>query len=122
MFNENEDKDYYKLKLINHAPDYQQYQTDSDKHLLAPNGYFKKIRRNLIQLINNHNKKIRLTMQVIFNSTKNPNDKRTLHVKTKNIKVTNKIIDELFESLIQGCQSLSKKSVESINYDFYQIS
>ena len=82
----------------------------------------KKIRRNLIQLINNHNKKIRLTTQVIFNSTKNPNDKRTLHVKTKNIKITNKIIDELFESLIQGCQSLSKKSVESINYDFYQIS
>ena len=34
-----EGKDHYKLNLINYAPNYQQYQNDSDKKLLPPNKY-----------------------------------------------------------------------------------
>ena len=44
-------------------------------------------------------------MQVIFNSAKNSNDKRTLSVKVE----TTNIIDDLFDSLIQKCETLSKK-------------
>ena len=86
LFNKNEHEDYYEPKLIN----YQQYQTDSDKKLLAPNEYLEKIRPNLIRLINEHNNnwKLKLTIQIIFNSISNPNDKRTLPIKLKNIEIT----------------------------------
>ena len=45
-------------------------------------------------------------MQVIFNSTKNPHHKRTLYAKTKSVDITDKVIDELFNLLIQGCKDL----------------
>ena len=118
LFHKNEIEDYYKPKLIN----YQQYQTDSDRKLLAPNEYLEKIRSNLIQLINNHkdnNWKIQLTMKIIFNSISNLNDKRTLYVKTKNVEImmesdTNKVIDELFGLLIQSYKDLFESSKKII--------
>ena len=61
--------------------------------LLAPNECLGKIRPDLIKLINNC--KIKLTMNVIFNSTKKFNDKRTLHIKTK----ASDDINELFNLL-----------------------
>ena len=134
MFDKNEDEDYYEPKLINnYNHNYKQYQTDSDKKLLTPNEYLEKIRPNLIELMSKHNNwKIQLTMQLIFNSIKNLNDKRTLCVKTKNVEImmgsdTNKIINELFNLLIQNYEDLSKflrrnndlilEGVESMNYN-----
>ena len=74
-------------------------------------------------------------MQIIFNSINNPNDKRTLHTKTKNIEITtnsntNEIINELINQIIQNHKNLSKslknnnltpEDVESINYNFNQV-
>ena len=75
LFDENED---YRLYLIN----YQQYQFQLSfrKISLAPNKCFEKIRPDLIKLINDC--EIKLAINVIFNSTKKFNDKRTLHNKT----------------------------------------
>ena len=103
MFDEG--KDHYKLNLINDTPNYQQDQRDLGKELLALHKYLKKIRTDLTQLISNNDQKIIVTMQVIFNSAKNSNDKRTLSVKVE----TTNIIDDLFDSLIQKCETLSKK-------------
>ena len=52
-------------------------------------------------------------MQIIFNSISNPNDKRTLHIKTKNIEITTEInaieiINELINQIIQNYENLSK--------------
>ena len=86
MFDEDED---YRLYLIN----YQQYQLSFGKVLLASNECLENIRPDLIKLINDC--KIKLTMNVIFNSTKSFNDKRTLDIKTK----ASDDIDELFDLL-----------------------
>ena len=56
--------------------------------MLPPIKYFEKIRPNLNKLINKHkndNKKIQLTMKIIFISVGSYNDKRTLYIKTKNV-------------------------------------
>ena len=45
-------------------------------------------------------------MDIIFNSRRNLNDKINLHIKTKNV---TKNINELFDTLIQGCENLKKK-------------
>ena len=61
LFDEDENKDYYKPKLINTAfkNNYLQYQTGSDrKKMLLPNRYFEMIKANLIKLINKHKKKV----------------------------------------------------------------
>ena len=86
LFDEDED---YRLYLIN----YQQCQLSFGKILLAPNECLEKIRPDLIKLINDC--KIKLTMNVIFNSIKKCNDKRTLHIKTK----ASDDINELFDLL-----------------------
>ena len=65
---------------------------------------FKK-RTDLVKLINNKNDcKIQLTIQVIFNSTKIFNDKRTVCIKTKNIQVN----DDIYElyNLLKKCMKI----------------
>ena len=96
-----ENKDY-ELYLINH----QQYQLSLGKISLAPNECVEKIRPDLIELMNNYN----LAMNVIFNSTRNSNNKRTLHIKTK----ASDDIDELFGLLIKKHEDISK-SLKNIN-------
>ena len=64
---------------------YQQYQLSSGKILLAPDEYLEKIRPNLIKLINDC--KIKLTMNVIFNSTRNFNDKELYKLKQKQVMI-----------------------------------
>ena len=126
--------------MINNTFNCQLYQTDLERKLLTPNGYLEKFRPNLIQLINSHkgnNWKIQFTMQIVFNSIKDPNDKRTLYVKTKDVEITtkcdtNKTVNELFDLLIQSCNDLSEFSrrnsnlilegVESMNHNFNQTS
>ena len=98
-----ENKDY-ELYLINH----QQYQLSLGKISLAPNECVEKIRPDLIELMNDF--KINLAMNVIFNSTRNSNNKRTLHIKTK----ASDDIDELFGLLIKKHEDISK-SLKNIN-------
>ena len=47
-------------------------------------------------------------MHDVFHSTKNSNDKRTLHIKIKNVTTD---ADELFDTLIQHHKDLSKKMI-----------
>ena len=80
-------------------------------------------------MINNKNYcKIQLTMQVVFNSTKNVNDKRALYIKTKNMQVNDDIY-KLFNLLKKTYEDLSKslknidltpEGVESMYYNFCQ--
>ena len=80
--------DCYRLKTNNH----QQYQTNSDKKVLPPNEYLEKIRPDLIQLINNlENSRIQVTMHIVFNSTRNLNEKRTYTLK-QNLQVLMKCL------------------------------
>ena len=58
-------------------------------------------------------------MKIIFNSISNLNDKRTLYVKRKNVEImmqsdTNKVINELFDLLIQSCKDLFESSKKII--------
>ena len=70
---ENNDKDY-NLYLTN----YQQYQSFSSKTLLTPNEYLKKIRPELTKLIS-EDCKVKLSVNAVFRSTKDSNDKRTVY-------------------------------------------
>ena len=104
---------------INH----QQYQIAIGKILLAHDECLEKIRSDLIELINNC--KIKLTMNVIFNSAKNFNDKRTLHIKTKASDDIDKLLDLLIkkhEDISESLKNISLKSegVESIDINLEQ--
>ena len=58
-------------------------------------------------------------MRFTLNSTRNPNDKRTVQIKTKNLTVN---IDELFHMLILECKNIKTdlvlEGVDSIIYNF----
>ena len=80
-------------------------------------------------MINNKNYcKIQLTMQVVFNSTKNVNDKRALYIKTKNMQVNDDIyklfnlLKKTYEDLCKSLKNidLTPEGVESMNYNFCQ--
>ena len=114
-----DENENYELYLINH----QQYQIALGKILLAPNECLEKIRSDLIELMNNC--KIKLTMNVIFNSAKNFNDKRTLHIKTKASDDIDKLLDLLIkkhEDISESLKNISLKSegVESIDINLEQ--
>ena len=79
------------LYLIN----YQQYQLFSDKTLLKLDEYLEKIWSGLTRLMINC--KVNLNVNTVFRSTKNFNDKRTLHIKSKDTAD----IDEIFDQLIK---------------------
>ena len=121
LFHEDEDKDY-EPNLTNNAfkNNYSQYQTTSDRRNMLTPKYLKKIEPGLIDLINKHKNdswKIQLTMKIIFTPIEDFNDKRALHVKTKNVEImmgsdTNDIVKELFESIIQKHQELIEYSTK----------
>ena len=142
LLDEDENKDYYKPKLVSTAfkNNYLQYQTTSDrKNMLTPTAYFEKIKPNLIKLLNRHkndNWEIQLTMKIIFISVGNYNDKRSLYVKTKNVEImmgsdTDEIIKYLYDSLTQQYEELIEHSTKStglvlegvalMNYDINKI-
>ena len=93
LFDEDEDEDYYKPKLVSTAFKnyYLQYQTVSNRDkMLSPVKYIEEIKPNLIKLINKHkndNWKIQLTMKINFIPVGNYNDKRLLYVKTKTVEI-----------------------------------
>ena len=82
--------------------------------MLSPSRYFEKIKPGLIKLINKHKNnswKIQLTMKIIFILISDYKDERPLYAKTKNVEImmgsdTDKIVKELFESIIQKYQEL----------------
>ena len=124
LFDENENKYYYKPKLINTAfkNNYLQYQTGSDGNkIFSPNRYFEMVEPNLFKLINKHknnNWKIQLTIKMIFTPIHDYNDKQPLYVKTKNVEIkmgsdTNGIVKELFESVNQKYQELMEYSAKN---------
>ena len=87
---------------------YQQYQSFSGKILLTRNEYLKKKKSQLIKI--SKDCKVKLSVNAVFRSTTNNNDKRTLCSKSKD--TTD--IDEIFEQLIKKHIDLIK-SLKSID-------
>ena len=97
----------------------------SDNTLLTLDEYLQRIRSELIRLMN-EGCKVKLTVDAVYRLKKDPNDKRTLHIKSKN--TTD--IDEIFSQLIKKHEELSKslknidlasEGIESITYNFTEI-
>ena len=116
MFNDNdEDYNFYPTK-------YQQYQSFSSKILLTLDEYLERVRLDLIKM--SKNCKLKLTVNTVFKSIRNSNDKRTLQIKsTANI-------DEIFDQLIKKHHDLTEslknvdlipEGIESITYNFTEI-
>ena len=116
LFNEvalNEiDKNYYKPIKTKSAfnGNYNEYESKGDKDKnLSHKEYLDMIRPYLSDMINDHNTtrewKIQLAMSISFISSQDSNETHTIHTKSHNIEImigseTDKIIKELFESLL----------------------
>ena len=121
MFNEivlNDDEGY-NLYPTNH----QQYQSFSGKTLLPLNEYLEKVRPELIKI---KNCEVSINVNIVFKSTRNFNDKRTVQIKSKN--TTD--IDEIFDQLIKKHHDLTEflknvdlisEGIESITCNFTEI-
>ena len=116
MFNDNdEDYNLYPIK-------YQQYQSFSSKILLTLDEYLERVRLDLIKM--SKNCKLKLTVNTVFKSIRNSNDKRTLQIKSSaNI---NEIFDQLIKKHHDLTESLKNvdlipEGIESITYNFTKI-
>ena len=116
MFNDNdEDYNLYPTK-------YQQYQSFSSKILLTLDEYLERVRLDLIKM--SKNCKLKLTVNTVFKSIRNSNDKRTLQIKSSaNI---NEIFDQLIKKHHDLTESLKNvdlipEGIESITYNFTKI-
>ena len=109
-------KDYYKPRKTKSAfnGNYIEYESKGDKDKnLSPKEYLGMIRPYLSNMLNNDKTrrdwKIQLTVSINFISSKDSNETRTIHTKSLDIEImmgneTDKIIKELFESLLQNYQ------------------
>ena len=104
---------------------------------MSPEEYLDIIRPYLSDVINDHKTqsewKIQLTMQINFISSKDSGEIRTMHTKSSNIEImmdneTNEIIEKLFDSLLQKCQSGLEESMRgsefipnSVDLLYYQL-
>ena len=120
------EKDHYEpKKTVNVFNDnYIQYESigDKDKTQLIKE-YLGMTRSNLNDIINDHKTqgkwKIHLTMAISFISSKDSDETRTMHKKIDNIEIimggeTDKIVEELFESLLQRYQEGLEKTIKGI--------
>ena len=116
---ENNDEDYNL-----YPTNYQQYQSFSSKTLLKLDEYLEKIRPEWIKIIKDC--KVSLSVNIVFKSIKNFNDKRNLCIKSD---ITTDI-DEIFSQLIKKykdlCESLKNidlilKGIKLITYSFNEI-
>ena len=103
---------------------YQQYQSFSVNILLTLNEYLKKIRPELIKI--SKDCKVKLSVNVVFRSTKNNNDKRTLCIKSKDTTDIDEISDQLIKKLNDLIKPLKNidlisEVIESIIYNFTKI-
>ena len=102
---------------------YQQYQSFSNKNLLPLNKYLQKIRSELIKIMN---KKSKVTVNTVFRSKKDRNDKTNVCINSKNTTG----IDEIFSQIIKKHDDLIEtlkeidfmsEGVESMTYTFSEI-
>ena len=128
LFNQSTDKDYYKPIKTKSAfnGNYIEYESNGDKDKnLSEKEYLNKIRPYLRDIINDYKTpknlrvhssnevsdyetqfgewRIQLTMSINFNSSKDSDETRTMHIKSDNIEImmgskTDEIIEELFKS------------------------
>ena len=91
---ENDDEDY-SFYPINH----QQYQSFSSKVLLTLNEYLDKIRSEFTKLMG-EDSKVKLSVNTVFRSAKNFNDKRTLCIKSNSTTDIDKKFDQLIKRLV----------------------
>ena len=143
MFDLSISKDYYKPIIVKSASNnnYIQYESRGDK-ILSIKEYLSKIEPYLVDMINDYKNKgewiIQLTAEINFISPiPDSNETRTMVTKSINAEImigseTNEVIEDLFESLLQGYQEkLERKmkgsefnfdSVNSLYYDLNKIS
>ena len=137
LFNEINEKDYYKPIKTKGAfnNDYIEYESkgDKDKNLL-PEDYFDIIRPFLRDMVNNHKIhgewKIQLIMQINFFSSLGTGEFHIMHSKSDNVKTimgieTDDIINELSKSLLKRCEELETRMegshfiFESVDFLYY---
>ena len=94
---------------------------------MPPEEYLDIIRPYLSDMINNHkaqsDRKIQLTTQINFISSKHSEETRTMHIKCHNIEImmdseTDKIIEELFRSPLQNCQKDLEETMKGSEFIF----
>ena len=117
MFENDEDYDLY---LINNK----QYQSFSDKKLLALNEYLENIRPKLIELMTKDCKG-KLDVNVVFRPEKLKylNDKINIYIKSKNTTDIDEILRQLIEKQEELSESLKEinlvlEGIKSITYNF----
>ena len=102
---------------------------DKDKNL-SPKEYLDMIRPYLSDMIDDHKtkieRKIQLTMQINFISSKDSEETCTMHTKSHNIEImmgneTDEIIEKHFESLLQNYQKNLEESIRGSECVFRSI-
>ena len=102
---------------------------DKDKNL-SPKEYLDMIRPYLSDMIDDHKtkieRKIQLTMQINFISSKDSEETCTMHTKSHNIEImmgneTDEIIEKHFESLLQNYQKNLEESIRGSEFVFRSI-
>ena len=102
---------------------------DKDKNL-SPKEYLDMIRPYLSDMIDDHKtkieRKIQLTMQINFISSKDSEETCTMHTKSHNIEImmgneTDEIIEKHFESLLQNYQKNLEESIRGSEFVFHSI-
>ena len=132
LFNRINEEEYYKPIKTKHAfdDDYMEYESRVDKDNLSLEQYLNIIRPYLRDMIDNHKAegewKIQLVMKIIFVSSLDVNEIRTMHTKSNNIEIasgfeTNNIINELFRSLIKRYQENVETKMRGSEFVFYSV-
>ena len=131
LFNELNEKDYYKPTEVKSAFDgsYILYESKGDKdNKLALYEYFDIIRPYLKDMIDNHKGewKIQLSMRMIFVSFTDVNETRDMYTKSDNITImsgieTDDVINELFNTFRRRYQEGLQTKMKGSSYIFERI-
>ena len=125
---ESNKEDYNKPIRINNAfnSNYIEYESNGDKDkMLSVKEYLNEIRQYLKDMIKDHKTqgewKIQSTIAISFMSSKDSNESRTVPSKSNNIKIligseTDKIIEKLFDSLLQKHQKGIEESMRGSEF------
>ena len=133
LFIELDEGDYYEPREVKSAFDgsYMLYESSGDKDSkLAIYEYFDIIRPYLRDMIDNHKargeRKIQLTMRIIFVSFVDANETRVMHTKSDNIEImsgieTSDAINELFNSFSKRYQEGLETKMKGSSFVFERI-